>query len=476
MSGVKAARSKWWGGAVVFPVLMAVLGCSSAEDEPGPRRVPNVVLLVMDTVRMDHLSCYGYGRPTTPGLDALAAGADRYTNMRATSPWTLPSHASMFTGEFPFQHGAQARRDPATGIIYDALPLGAEHTTLAEVLAAEGYATGAFVGNGAYLGRRFQLDQGFDVYAERQTRMPPVAEQMNAKALRWLDQQGGKPFFLFVNYIDAHRPYNVAPLPPARAAELPPPDPEDPIALLDKLCYAVLEQDSPPSAELVQRVVTQYDTALAHLDLAVTALLEALDQRGLLDGTLVIVTSDHGEYFGEHDVVEHSKDVYEEALRIPMLVKRPGQREGRVIEDVRSLADLPCMVLAEFPRRTAARLLQEFPCGAGTTLAELRYTRTKDLRKPYGRRFQRERTVLYQGNLKLIRSTDGHHELYDLAKDPHELTNLFDPADPLSQTLLSACERMRVEGESATGANRPPAHTQKELELLRQLGYADDGD
>ena len=457
-----------WAGALLASA--AALGCSD-QGSPPP---PNVILLVMDTVRMDHVSCYGYELPTTPGLDTFAEGADRYTRFRATAPWTLPSHASMFTGKFPFQHAAQCRLDPQTGMIYDGLPLGEQHVTLAEVLQAEGFATGGFVANGAYLGRRYGLAQGFDTYVEREKGAASPGTAMNAKALAWLDEQGQRPYFLFVNYIDAHRPYNVTPLPAERAASLPPPDPEHPVKLLNELCAVVLEGGQTPAPELVQRVITQYDTALANLDLAITDLLEELEQRGRLENTIIVVTSDHGEYFGEHDLVEHSKDVYEEALRIPMIIKRPGQTAGRVLDQLGSLADLPCLVLAEFPADLRERLGADFPCGGGATLAELRYTRMKDLSRPYGRRFQRERTVLYEGRHKFIRSTDGQHELYDLEADPREAHNLFDAGDQLSQTLLEACDRMRAEGETATGASRPPEHTAEELEALRALGYIDD--
>jgi len=458
--------------AAVLASSLMFLGCTGSGDE----RPPNVVLLVMDTVRMDHLSCYGYALPTTPGLDAFAAGADRYTEFRSTSSWTLPSHASMFTGQFPFQHGAQCRLDPESNRIFDALPLGLHHTTLAEVLSGEGYATGGFVANGAYLGRRFHLDQGFDTYLERVPGTPADGPAMNAKAQAWLDERGEEPFFMFVNYIDAHRPYNVAPLPPERAASLPPPDGEHPVRLLEELCYAVLQQEAPPPPELVRRVISQYDTALANLDLAVAALLEDLEARGLMENTIVVVTSDHGEYFGEHDLVEHSKDVYEEGLRIPMILKRPGQSAGRVLDEQGSLADLPCMILSAFPADRRERLAAQFPCGGDTTLAELRYTRGKDLNLPYGQRFMRERTVLYEGRHKFILSTDGQHELYDLAADPKEGANLFDPEDELSRTLMAMCRRIRAEGESATGRSRPPERSEAELETLRALGYLGEED
>ena len=445
------------------------LGGWACGSSPAGR--PNVVLLVMDTVRADHLSCYGYGLPTSPRLDALAEVADVYRTARATAPWTLPSHASMFTGEYPFAHGAQARKDPATGRILNALPLRPDRRTLAEVLAAEGYETAAFLANGAYLSGRYGLNRGFGVYREREPGEGVLAPDMRARALEWLDGRAGDgPFFLFVNFMDAHRPYNVTPLPPDRAAELPPPDPQAPGELLDALCTAVLERRRPPAGELVRRVVTQYDTAIANLDLVIGRLLDDLRERGLFESTLVIVTSDHGEYFGEHDLVEHSKDVYEEGLRVPLIVKRPGQGRGRVIEEPASLVELPWLVLSELPGDVRERWRGTFPGSDGDVhLAELRYTRSKDLAASYGARFRRERTVIYAGRYKAIRSTDGKHELYDLEADPGEERNLVEEQGELARRLLDLAQRLRREGESENQAEIRLSEDE-EAELQR-LGY-----
>ena len=458
--------------------LSALFGCSR-----GPSVPPNVVLAVLDTVRADHVSCYGYGLETTPAIDSLAAAGDRYALARSTSSWTLPSHASMLTGLYPFHHGAQARRDPSTGQIADALPLAPERPTgepmptLAEVLSAEGYQTLAVVANGGYLPARFGLGRGFDAYRDKDSRKPRPGAEVTALALELLEARDPeRPFFLFLNYMDAHRGYNVGPLPLERAAALPPPDPEDPRTLLSALVEAVMEREEPPDPGLIARVVTQYDYGIAHGDLALEGVIDWLKESGEWPNTLFIVTSDHGEYLGEHDLVEHSKDIYEEGVRVPLVVRRPGQRKGRVIEEPVSLVEIPCLVLASLPPEARARHAGSFPCAAAgeATYTELRYTRSKDLFSSYGARFQRERTAIYQGPYKFIRSTDGRHELYDLERDPGELNNLFRPGDERSRELLERVSELRERADRGAVDFSSGELTEEQRLELRELGYFGD--
>jgi arylsulfatase A-like enzyme len=445
------------------------LGGCGAQDKPPA----NVVLIVLDTVRADHLSCYGYPRPTTPHLDSFAAGADRHLVARATAPWTLPSHASLFTGKLPQQHGADAFKLPS-GAVADAAPLSADELTLAEALAEAGYSTGAFAANKGYVNPRMGLAQGFtDFMSERYD-----ALEMSRRAAQWVAAQPAqRPWFLFVNYMDAHRPYNTNALPGARAAQLPTPaGPDEPgaVASLDALYNHVFLRKDPPPPELVQRVVDNYDLALANLDLGLGALFADLRVRGLLDGALVVITSDHGEYFGEHDLVEHSKDIYEQALRIPLIVKRPGQAAGRVLEAPISLADVPRLMLREAAPEVLEKHADKFKGSADAPghLAQARYARSKDLGAPWRKRFDRERDALYVENYKLIRSSDGRHELYDLAKDPAEGRNLFAERPAEAQTLLAQIERVLT--KSGPRATAPlPALTAQERRAMAELGYAD---
>jgi len=446
----------------------ALVGCGA---EPAPAR--NVVLLVLDTVRADHLSCYGYGRPTTPSLDAFAARSDRYAVARSTAPWTLPSHASLFTGKAPQLHGADARR-LASGEVLDAMSLRAEELTLAEALRESGWSTAAFVANAGYVNPRMGLDQGFEEFMNQRL----DARSMSERALSWIDKQApDKPWFVFVNYMDAHRPYNTAALPPERAAGMPKPPAEgepNTVEALEALYRHVFTQSEPPPPEMVQRVIDDYDLGLANLDLGLAALFDGLKARGLLEHALVVVTADHGEYFGEHDLVEHSKDVYEQALRIPLIVKRPVQRDGRVVDAPISLADVPGMVLREAAPEVAQRRAAEFPGTSGLLghVAQARYARRRDLEAQWGPRFQRERDALYVERFKLIYSSDGKHELYDLTADPGELDNLFPREQARVESLVRWMERLRLAGDN--GGVSPRAPSAAELKELAALGYVDE--
>jgi len=450
--------------ALLLCASLAVAAPSCAE----PETAPNVVLLVLDTVRADHLSAYGYSRPTSPRLAALCERADRYALARSTAPWTLPSHASLFTGKFPFQHLADAELVDA--VFNDARPLSEEELTLAEALAAEGYATAAFAANRGYVNERMGLTQGFATFVNE--RHPGVG--MSELAHAWVKARPqGQPFFLFVNYMDAHRPYNVAPVDGPNEAALPPASEENPSALLDALYEQVYGADAPPDPALVRKAIDAYDRGIANADRGAGELLARLEQDGLLDGALVIVTADHGEYLGEHDLVEHSKDVYEPALRVPLIVKRPGQSRGRVIEEPASIADVPGLVLAELPKAVRAKHAGQFPGQAGVRglFAEINYSRGKDMAAPWGERFLRERSALYLERWKVIRSSDGKHELYDLASDPREERNLFAERPREAQLLLDTLARIQARsGGTRTHVDaREP--TEDELKELRELGY-----
>jgi hypothetical protein len=385
--------------------LLAGLVTGCAE----PLKAPNVVLIVVDTLRSDHVSCYGYARVTTPNIDALAARGRRYSDVHSTAPWTLPSHASLFTGKFPFEHGAEARKDEQ-GKFHDAWPLAQSETTLAEVLEAEGET--AFVANAGYVTERTGLDQGFDDFTSKRMK----GDQVVAETLEWIDGTDG-PFFAFLNLMDAHRKYNVAPQPDAAARGLPPTPEGDMGELLDKLCLQVLGTDQPPPPELVTAAIDAYDLGIANADRAIGELVAQLKLRGLDEDTLYVVVSDHGEYFGEHDLAEHSKDVYEPALRIPLVVVPPHSTKGRS-ERSRSPT---CRVSCWRSCPTSAAPPRAAFSGSGGERGGRRHHRSKDMNSARGR-VSIASARCCSPAWKLIVSSDGQNRLYHLLTDPASAT------------------------------------------------------
>ncbi len=436
---------------------------ASVADRPVPTvrgaPAPDIVVIVLDTVRADHLGVYGYDRDTTPNLDAWAAGARVYENAWTDSPWTLPAHASMFTGKSEREHAARALglHDARKGA-----PLGARFETVAERLQAAGYRTVAVTGNRAFLHPSFGLAQGFDSWVNeapaadtRRVSYTP-ADRIRPMAEAALRQEDAHPLFLFVNFMDAHTPYK-----PRRGFVR---EPE----LLDqrtipgngggfrKVANKLLKGQ--PLDPAVQRSwVEAYDAELRFLDQELGLLLRSLR------APHVFILADHGEYLGEHALVEHAKDVYEPVTHVPFLVRSPAFPPGRDAGLVQT-HDLAWMVLEAAGLPTAG---MERPGELAVT--ELSLTLKKDLgSKLYGARFDRIRRAFRVGPHKLILGTDGTREAYDLAADPGELNPkaaLPPIFDGLAERWLEVHPHVAVEPpEAATGPG-------PDEEALRALGY-----
>ena len=298
----------------------------------------------MDTVRADRLSLHGYGRETTPNLKRLAGSGIRFDQAQATAPWTLPSHASMFTGLWPHQTGVSENR-----------PLDSAPPTVAEFLAGHGYLTAGFVGNTYFCNSWYGLGRGFSHYEDfydedvavsvsetlrssslgrgvvNLARLPleagrgrKSAAQINDDFLEWLSgQEKGRPFFAFLNYFDAHSPY----VPPAdcdrhfgRRAETP-----AELALLQ-------DWENRPKQNVPESDATlasdAYDDCIGYLDAQIGKLIDELKRRGVLENTLVVITSDHGEEMGEHGLFGHGRSLYSQELHVPLVVL-PARRDRR---------------------------------------------------------------------------------------------------------------------------------------------------
>ena len=435
-----------------------------------PAGSPNVLLIVLDTVRADHLGVYGYQRATTTTLDRLGARGIRFDLARAPAPWTLASHASFFTGRWPHELAVQWLT-----------PLQKNFTTLAEYLGGHGYATAGFVSNAGYCSYDTGLDRGFTHHEDyvldplgslRTARLVdaavktfggltlpfdygwfhqfraavsnwffPVerksAETINRDFLHWFDQRSRseRPFFVFLNYLDTHTPYLLPPGARHRFGVNPRIKKDYAEILMD---WGFLDkQRLPRRYSTVAR--DAYDNCVAYLDDQLGKLFDELQRRGALDHTLVIITSDHGEGLGEHDLFMHGESLYRTEIRVPLLILTPSRRpSGAVVHETVSLRDLPATIVdliglesgSPFPGRSLARLWAERPTGApavetDVVLSELASPNPSDPNHGRSPVFRGPLVALADGDFVYIRNEgDDTEELFNQREDPDERNNL----------------------------------------------------
>jgi choline-sulfatase len=386
------------GLASVMAATVLAGGCRAPGERSAAARTEaaggplNLLLITLDTVRSDHLGCYGDAAAETPHLDALARQGVRFAHASSPVPLTLPSHTTILTGLLPPHHGT---RNNGTA------PLAAGIPTLATVLAGAGYRTAAFVA-AFVLDHRFGLNRGFAVYDDEIERPADVSWMLEAqrpgdqvvdRALGWLAAADPRPFFLWVHLYDAHAPYN------------------------------------PPSPYRERHPGRPYDGAIAFDDAQVGRLLAALASRGLDDRTVVAIAADHGESLGEHGELTHGLLLYEPVLSVPLLLRAPGLAARRVDTPV-SLVDLaPSLAgLLRQPlppptggaldgRDLSAALLAGREPAPSELYAETRYPEVFGWSPLF---------ALRRRELKYIAAP--RPELYDLHGDPHETRNLAPPA------------------------------------------------
>lgn len=380
-------------------VLCAALGCGA----PPAERRPGILLVSIDTLRPDHLGCYGYAPPTSPAIDRFCAESVVFERASAHAPSTLPSHASMLTSLLPHHHGASFESKRA---------LPDDILTLAEVVAAAGYRTAALTGGGQ-IDPLFGLGQGFEDY--RVLAADDFAATVDA-GLEWLDRVGASPFFLFLHSYQVHHPYDPAPEILAQfesGYEGPFPD-HTSVETIRAINAAGGEL---PAADL-RHIVATYDAEIREVDNAFATLVDGLRQRGLWDSTLVVFTSDHGEEFGEHGFVGwHSHSLYEELLRVPLVIKLPAGREaGRRVDSlVRSIDIAPTALKA-----TGSKVPPEF---SGIDLAVLWSGRQVPVLPVVSRLDRVDKakvSAIRDERFKLERLYSRRQRLFDLEDDPQE--------------------------------------------------------
>src|SRR5262245_46467078 len=466
-AGYLAARSQWFdefarrGARWMTLASLALcagafgwqswLGMRASMSSTGRSAGPgadssNVLLIVMDTVRAQNLSLYGYARRTSPRLEQFAKTGARFDRAIATAPWTLPSHASMFTGRFPREISADFRA-----------PLDNAYPTLAETLGAHGYLTAGFVANTYYCNAENGLSRGFTHYEDYQVSPSEfalsaslsrvilnqdamrrlinyhdvigrkTAHEINRAFLSWLELQNERPFFAFLNYLDAHEPC----LPPAPFDEKFGAKVEHGrFRSVHILRTSWRRNREKSTAQQNQSDIDCYDGAIAYLDDQIGRLLDELERRGKLKNTLVIVTADHGEAFGENGRYGHIDGAYLTQLRVPLMISMPGVIPSRsVVTEAVSLRDLPATVMdvigkaSAFPGNSLARYWGPLPAiESAPLLSEI------NIAPSHPREYQPGTkaiiTSLVLDRYHYIRNPNGRQELYDNLDDPSERCDL----------------------------------------------------
>lgn len=451
------------GFLVLGPAVRAIGHAREAREDDGtrakpPEERPNVIVYLVDTLRADHVGVFGGGE-LTPNIDDFAEGATVFRNSVAQAPWTKPSVVSIFTGLGPLAHGVQ--------LLNDRLPQ--EALTVAEMLHASGYRTAGFSTNWHVRGET-GLDQGFVFFDFKPDEA--ASDLLNQRVLRWLDgprQKETGPFFLYVHALDPHAPYT----PPADYRKRYAPDVRQEAGYdfdLKRVYLARGKQRREYMAEMSQL----YDGEVAFNDHSFGELLKALRQRGLYDDSLIVFVSDHGEEFDEHGDFGHARNLYNETLNIPLIVKWPGQRRGQVVESVAQHIDL----LPTLLRAAGAPMPQGLP---GMDLA-LVAASEDDPEALSGRRAfshlnhrGREGVSVVHAGWKLIhpltRDLAGSPQLHERSRDQRERSNrateLPVRAGFLGSLIRAEMERSR-EGLKAERFQIDP-ETRKALEALGYL-------
>jgi arylsulfatase A-like enzyme len=485
-------RGKWMDHEVALPANVAgaatlriatrgdARGPTSARDvlaaiaeptllAPAPVRRPNLIIYLVDTLRADHCSPFGYARPTTPEVGRIASEGLLFESAFSQAPWTRPSVATLFTSRLYSFHGA----GKTTGLSPDL-------TTIAERMRSAGYATAGFIANAHVHGSSLNFEQGFsrfDAVEKGRRRGTARANDVHAAALAWLEANTRRPFFLYVHTIDPHAPYD----PPKETAGVFGGDYQGPITA-DATVARNLTNAAPLPAQDLQHVVDLYDEEILFNDRALGSFVDKLHDLGVWDDTLFVFLSDHGEEFYEHGGFGHGGTLWNELLHVPLVVK-PDRRDGetiasrRLAERVRTLDLLPTLLArlgVAAPAEEAMGVDLAAAFGAGE-LPEL----------PVIAEEEPDKRCLLSGRLKYVvygpaSSEPGRH-LFDLVADPKEQNDLAAAQPELGRRMDG--ELARILADYAARGFTPIRNAAQQrlgaadLQALKRLGYVgNDGD
>jgi arylsulfatase A-like enzyme len=432
-----------------------------------PQESPSVILISIDTLRADALEVYGYERSTSPTLSRFATESFVFQNAYTQSANTMVSHASMLTGLYPSSHATAPNR-----------PLAEDHTTIAEVLKSVGYRTAGFTTHADWLTREEGFAQGFNrfesKYRDASANTTAVLDWLDSWTTRLLALQGA-PLFLFLHYYDVHSDWKDVPYESASRfagfySDKAVPDFD---GCRNEVCASQLLRRSNVDLDLLSQAEVEwtralYDAGVADMDAELGELFDALDERGLLDTSWVVVTSDHGEEFREHGRMLHSQ-AYRETARVPLIIRPPGGIERTNIETPAGLVDLVPTLLAivDVPTKTQTEGESLLPVMNGAPATE-RMLGFDFYHLPAYFAVRNDRFSLISHN------PDESVELYDFVADPDETEDVATRYPEMVERLRAKVTAIRGLGMAASG-DPLPAREQSdgEEDRLRALGYID---
>ena len=447
----RTAVSPWLGLALLC------VACESSLVEPGKAEGGPAVLVVVDTLRADHLGVYGYARPTSVHLDAWANSARVYERAFATSPWTLASMGSVLTGRLPARHGGGIVEGP-----YRFSPIDSRLPTLAEGMKGAGYKTGGFVGN-LFMTPRFGANRGFDTFRNSFQKTAPDAALLVDDALQWIDLQESQRFFVFLHLVDPHLPYAAPPSHRGRFNG----NRRSRFAENNPLTEYTVTQQRFEDSDL-DFIVAAYDEEIAYVDSQLDRLLTGLEEHGVMSGGIVLLTADHGEEFFEHDGFEHGHAMWQEVTHVPLMIWGAGVQPGRETGPV-SVVDVPATILdASLGEAHESSGVSLWPNARGeAALPSRTLYAAETIRGP-------ETMTAIRWPYKVISNPDRSHLLYfDLEEDAAEQRDLaVERQEDASKLAVEMIAHLASEGAQAA-----PRHgvelDDETLDLLSKLGYVE---
>lgn len=445
--------------AAELVVPLSLIGCKRKQSHV---KSTNIILISLDTLRADHLGCYGYQRPTSPTLDKIASQGLMFEDVSSSSPWTLPSHGSLLTGLYPNRHGLTFKTRLPKNVV-----------TLADILKEHGYLTKAIV-NSHYVSSRYDFDRGFDefTYIEEFGTMKAPSE-VQEKALKWLSRHEGKSFFLFLHYFDLHSDYSSL---LSYEKHFVRPYKGNANGTTLQLQHFRAGQFS-LNHEDIKHLIDLYDASIRQIDDVIGQLFQLLQSKELLDNSLIIITSDHGEEFLDHGGVLHSRTQYQELIHVPLVIRGPGIPQSKRLRSIVSNVDVMPTILSLIGIDSPSTLdgLDLCPLWQrNVSQLPFRYIfagASKDNPSP-------NRGDIRHNNIKhAIRHPRYklHYDklskkikLYDMANDPHEQNDVASEHSSLVDSMFRQLESFMAINKKA--ASLPPL-SEEEVQKLRSLGY-----